>query len=66
MFWKTQRKVLDLSQLDSSLEGQFYLSESTEKEKATWDVIRFGERAENETQRLDVEKRLRRIASSRF
>jgi peptidoglycan/xylan/chitin deacetylase (PgdA/CDA1 family) len=58
MFWKTQKRTLDISALHSSLTGEFGLADMTQRETAIWRIIRFGEKACNEDQRLALEERL--------
>jgi peptidoglycan/xylan/chitin deacetylase (PgdA/CDA1 family) len=61
MFWKTRCKIFDLAELDLSLSGKFDLANAKEKERATWSIIEFGEKADAEEQRLTLECRLGKL-----
>jgi len=58
MFWKATKNFLDISDLDASLSGRFYLDNISEKDKAVHEIIHFGEEQCNEQKRFALMKEL--------
>lgn len=58
IFWRTAREFFDHADLDSCLFGKFWLLDANEKNRATWEIIRFGEGKCEEKERFALSRRL--------